>query len=54
MRAAQARAVVVILLLSSIPQTISSEGNEAEPILQGQSEEPGPFWILLTLSLIHI
>ena len=51
MRATQASAIVVILLLSLIPQAISSEGNEAEPILQGESEEPGPFWILFTCKL---
>ena len=51
MRTAQAGAIVVILLLSLIPQTVSSEGNEAEQILQGESEESGPFWILFTCKL---
>ena len=51
MRGTQASAIVVILLLSLIPQAISSEGNGAEPILQGESEEPGPFWILFTCKL---
>ena len=51
MRTTQAGAIVVILLLSLIPQTVSSEGNEAEPILQGESEESGPFWILFTCKL---
>lgn len=51
MRTAQAGAIVVILLLSFIPQTVSSEGNEAELILQGESEESGPFWILFTCKL---
>ncbi len=51
MRAARAIAISVILLLTLMPHTISSENDGVVTILEGQSEDSGPFWILFTCKI---
>ena len=43
MRAARAIAISVILLLTLMPHTISSENDGVVTILEGQSGDSGPF-----------
>ena len=51
MRAVRAGTISLVLLLALIPYGISSESNEGVSLIQGESEESGPFWILFSCKL---